>query len=87
MLVFGHVQGVSFRWHAKEEADRLRVAGWVSNRLDGRVEAFLEGPPEAVAAMLDWLATGPPAARVDRVVATPAPPTGALGFAIRRGGS
>ena len=83
MLVLGHVQGVSFRWHAKQEADRLRVAGWVKNLLDGRVEAFIEGPPEAVEAMLDWLRRGPPSAHVDRIVATPKSPSGARGFDIR----
>lgn len=37
------------------------------NLYDGRVEAVLEGEEEAVDAVLRWLHSGPPAARVDSV--------------------
>ncbi len=53
VIVEGRVQGVWFRDTTREEALRLGVAGWVRNLPDGRVEAVFEGPPTAVAALLE----------------------------------
>ena len=63
-IVHGMVQGVGFRYSARREAERLGLAGWVRNRADGTVEAEVEGDERSVAAMLDWLAQGPPGAVV-----------------------
>jgi acylphosphatase len=65
--VRGRVQGVGFREACAREAARLGIAGWVRNRADGSVEATLQGSPAAIAAMRDWLARGPAAARVESV--------------------
>jgi len=65
VFVRGRVQGVAFRWYARERAQELGLAGWVRNRRDGRVEAWLQGEAAAVEAMLVWLRRGPPAARVE----------------------
>lgn len=67
LRVRGVVQGVGFRWSLCAEAQALGLAGWVRNRRDGSVEALLQGPPEAVAALVDWAHRGPPAARVSAV--------------------
>ncbi|MDF1605093.1 acylphosphatase [Nocardioides sp. YIM 152315] len=83
VVVTGRVQGVSFRYHAERTARGLGVAGWVRNEPGGSVAAHLEGDPETVEAMLDWLRQGPPAASVDRVDVTPATPTGARSFEVR----
>jgi acylphosphatase len=66
-LISGRVQGVGFRYHTRARARELGVAGWVRNLADGRVEVRLEGEPAAVEALVDWLRTGPPGARVDGV--------------------
>jgi acylphosphatase len=65
--IFGQVQGVGFRYHFSEQAQRLGITGWVRNRRGGSVEAMIEGTPEAVETLLAWARLGPPAARVERV--------------------
>ena len=81
-VVHGHVQGVFFRDSARQKARALGVSGWVRNRPDGAVEAVVEGPDDAVQAMLQELRTGPPRARVDRVEVTDEPAAGLSGFEI-----
>jgi acylphosphatase len=84
VLVSGSVQGVGFRWFTVEQARALGVRGWVRNLTDGRVEVWVEGPPDAVEAMLAWLASGPSQAHVqglERHVETAA---GHEGFSVRR---
>jgi acylphosphatase len=82
--VEGLVQGVGFRWHARSQARSLGVHGWVRNLDDGRVEAHVEGEQVAVEAMLRWLASGPPSARVVRADAREVPPEGASEFRVLR---
>lgn len=66
-LVSGHVQGVFFRDSTRRVAAEHGLAGRARNLPDGRVEVVLEGPAEAVAAVVTWLHEGPPRARVERV--------------------
>ena len=82
VVVHGGVQGVGFRYSARREADRLGVAGWIRNRSDGAVEAEVEGEASAVQAMLDWLAAGPPGARVEGTEMAEVDPIGDHGFRI-----
>jgi acylphosphatase len=70
LQITGRVQGVWFRESMRREAERLGVAGWVRNRPDGSVEAVAQGPADAVDALVDWARTGPPQARVERIVET-----------------
>lgn len=63
-VVSGRVQGVYYRASTQQQARRLAVAGWVRNRPDGSVEAWLEGAPDAVEALLAWMRRGPAGARV-----------------------
>ena len=78
----GGVQGVGFRYSARMQAERLGVAGWVRNRADGTVEAEVEGDAASVQAMLEWLAEGPPGARVHGTEVAEVEPTGERGFRI-----
>jgi len=59
------------------------VTGWVRNRADGRVEAQFEGPPAAVAALVEWCREGPPQASVDSVDVSEEVLSGAEGFRLR----
>lgn len=39
----GQVQGVGFRWTARNVANELGLSGWVRNELDGSVSMELQG--------------------------------------------
>lgn len=83
--ITGRVQGVAFRAWTRQEAERHGVAGWVRNEADGSVRALFMGPDAAVAALLEAVKQGPPAARVERVAAEEADPDpGLRGFHITR---
>jgi acylphosphatase len=82
-IVRGHVQGVFFRDSTRAEAERRGVAGWVANLRDGSVEAHLEGAPDAVQQVIDFLSSGPPNARVEGVEITEVAPRGFRWFQVR----
>ena len=83
--VRGLVQGVSFRWYTRQEADRLGLTGWVRNHEDGTVRLEVQGPPADVDALLEWVRHGPVHARVAGVDVEDRPPVDdEPDFAIRR---
>jgi len=67
ILVSGRVQGVGYRAFAARVATQRKLVGGVRNLDDGRVELDVEGPREAIDALLTELGVGPPAARVTAV--------------------
>lgn len=67
VTVRGVVQGVSFRWYARQEADRLGLTGWVRNERDGSVRLEVQGPEADVEEFLTWVRLGPVHARVSSV--------------------
>jgi acylphosphatase len=83
VVVHGNVQGVFFRDSCRREASSSGVAGWVTNRPDGAVEAVFEGEPNAVRAMVEWCSSGPRGADVDSVEDSSEEPEGLSGFEIR----
>ena len=83
IVVSGRVQGVFFRDEARRRARSRGLAGWISNRRDGTVEAVFEGPREAVESMVRWCGRGPSGARVDDVQTTWEDPLGDEGFIVR----
>ena len=84
-LVSGRVQGVFFRDSTRRRAQQLRLAGWVRNLPDGRVEAYAAGARAACEVLLEFLRTGPPRASVTHVdVKWESPPAPLVGeFEIR----
>jgi acylphosphatase len=44
----GRVQGVGFRFTAREIAGRFEVVGFVRNLPDGRVQLVVEGEPQEI---------------------------------------
>ena len=85
LKISGRVQGVGYRDAMVTAARRMNVHGWVRNCRDGTVEAVAAGPAAAVEALIEWARRGPPAARVDDVVVTPADPAGVPQGFVRRG--
>jgi acylphosphatase len=82
-FVSGLVQGVFFRAETSRLARSRGLAGWVRNLPDGRVEAVLEGPRQAVESMLEWMRDGPRGAAVSSVEVGWEDPEGQLGFRVR----
>ena len=82
VVVRGYVQGVFFRDSCRREAGTRGVAGWVTNRPDGAVEAVFEGPDEAVERLVDFCRRGPRGARVDRTEILDEEPRGIAGFSV-----
>lgn len=72
VVISGSVQGVGYRDGFHRAALRFGVTGWVRNLRDGRVEAVIQGSPEALRSVLDWARRGPPLARVTAIDESPA---------------
>jgi acylphosphatase len=53
VFIEGRVQGVFYRFWAKEEAEKLGLTGWVRNTEDGKVEAVFQGKKEKVEKMIE----------------------------------
>ena len=67
IFISGKVQGVSFRYHTFERAQKLGVTGWIRNLDDGRVEAVLVSTDEkAIEELVAFLKTGPPRAQIEK---------------------
>lgn len=62
--VYGHVQGVGFRYFVVEQAHHLGLTGWVRNAPAGTVEVLAEGPKAELETLLSLLQRGPTGARV-----------------------
>ena len=73
-LVAGRVQGVGFRYFARDAALREGIAGTVQNLDDGRVEVVACGEAEAMTRFEIALRRGPAGARVQDVHVEPGPP-------------
>lgn len=67
LLVRGRVQGVGYRNYLEYKANQLGVKGWVRNRLDGSVEAVVQGTLATVAEIIECAKRGPRAAEVASV--------------------
>ena len=71
LRVRGAVQGVGFRWFARETAQRLGVSGWVRNCDDGSVEIGVGGEDQQVEKFAAAMARGPRNASVSDVSRNP----------------
>ena len=79
-VVSGHVQGVGYRWFVRSLAHEAGLTGSAENLADGRVEAVLEGPADAVRHVLTALGGPRAPGTVERVETRVEPVQGVRGF-------
>ena len=66
-IVRGVVQGVGYRFFARDLARRYGLVGFVRNRADGTVEVEMQGADGTLAAFIKDLEIGPQSAHVTGV--------------------
>jgi acylphosphatase len=66
-FVSGLVQGVGYRFFARQLAEQLHLAGFARNLRDGRVEVYAIGSAESLAAFRKELNRGPQGSLVSSV--------------------
>jgi acylphosphatase len=74
-LIRGRVQGVGYRYFAREAADRWNVHGYARNLASGDVEIHAEAEESLLNAFRQELERGPHAARVSEVIERELPVT------------
>jgi acylphosphatase len=82
VIVHGRVQGVGFRYALARAAEMRGVSGWARNRPDGKLEAVVEGEPEAVESLVRFCREGPRGAEVERVEVWEEEPEGLARFDV-----
>ncbi|MEP6731649.1 MAG: acylphosphatase [bacterium] len=80
LRISGRVQGVGFRWFAREEARRLGLSGWVKNLSGGDVEIAVGGEPSSLERLRRALEVGPTGAGVTDVADIPGDPAPSLPY-------
>ena len=65
--VYGHVQGVGFRYFAYRSAKENNITGFVRNEYDGSVYIKACGEPKSLDSFCSGLKTGPSRAIVSEV--------------------
>ncbi len=65
--VYGRVQGVGFRYAARNQARSLNLKGWVENRPDGSVHLVITGGHDACMKFVAWCKIGTGYSWVERV--------------------
>jgi len=66
-IVYGHVQGVGFRFFARNSAISLNLTGFTRNLSDGTVEIHAFGPIPDLERLLHYINTGSVGSDVDHV--------------------
>ncbi len=67
LVARGRVQGVGYRKYIEYKAGQQGIKGWVRNRLDGSVEALVQGSVAAVTEIIECAKRGPRTAEVTTV--------------------
>jgi acylphosphatase len=83
--VKGRVTGIGFRYSAIMAAEKFpTLKGYVKNISHSEVEAFIQGEEKDLEGMVQWLAKGPPMAKVYDISVNPAGIDPSLtGFGVR----
>jgi len=65
MRVKGDVQGVSYRYFARDIARKMGITGWIENDPTGPVELMIEGEIARVDEFVNWCKQGSPMSTVE----------------------
>jgi tRNA pseudouridine55 synthase len=65
--VYGRVQGLGYRYFAREKAQNLDLFGYVKNLEDGTVEVLAQGREENLQKLIEELKKGPYLAKVEKI--------------------
>lgn len=66
--ITGRVQGVGFRFFAREKAAVCNITGWVKNMPDGNLFILAQGTETDINTFLDYLKIGPSMSRVNKII-------------------
>ena len=86
ITVHGRVQGVGFRYAARNKARELGVTGWVENQSDGTVKAAVQGNADQCNAFIRWCREGTGYSWVEKIDLQEVQPGDYAGFTIRHRG-
>ena len=67
MKITGKVQGVGFRFFVQQQAQKLGINGWVSNKSNGDVEALAQGEKADLEQFIAKVKEGPSFSKVEDV--------------------
>lgn len=81
--VYGRVQGVGFRYSARNRARSLKLKGYVENRPDGSVRTVVEGEEKACREYIRWCREGPGYSWVEKIEVDEKEPEGLDHFHVR----
>ncbi len=66
VTIYGHVQGVGFRYSAQRQAQKLNIMGFARNESDGSIYIEAEGGEAELNKFLKWCGKGPWSAKVEK---------------------
>ena len=81
--ITGRVQGVGFRYTARNVAVSFNIRGFVKNEYDGAVYIEAEGEEQALRHFVRWCRKGPASCRVSDIYVEPGEVKGFSSFSIR----
>jgi len=67
LIVSGDVQGVNYRYFAKDIAKKMNLTGWTENNPNGSLEIVVEGDEELVNEFVRWCHQGSPMSTIEKV--------------------
>jgi acylphosphatase len=68
ILIEGRLQGMNFRYHTQQEAQRLGLGGFVRHLSDGRIEIDAQGDDESIEQLLAWCQDGPQSTQIKSIL-------------------
>ena len=66
-IITGHVQGVGYRFYARNQAHKLGIKGWVKNLDNEDVEVLAQGSRDILEQFIRFLKKGPELSQIDNI--------------------